>query len=148
MHEEKPECSLAYVPLFPISRHPRELSVCAPALITRQSFRDVEGGRKKRSCEQSLKTVSRKSFTRGLTYPAPPMVGPEREKERDREREREGGCRVERNNIVPRRDPSGKLPGGAPPAASLETKRKLEETRGDWFHRWLEEAPSRKRSAP
>lgn len=39
----------------------------------------------------------------------------------------------ERNNIVPRRDSSGELPGGAPPAAFLETKRKLEETGGDWF---------------
>lgn len=46
-------------------------------------------------------------------------------------REREN--REIRNNIVPRRDPSGKLPGGAPPAAFLETKRKLEETGDDWF---------------
>lgn len=53
------------------------------------------------------------------------------ERERKREKARENG--EIRNNIVPRRDPSGKLPGGAPPAAFLETKRKLEETGGDWF---------------
>lgn len=76
------------------------------------------------------------------------MEKPRREEKSERENARKWGSEVERNNIVPRRDPSGKLPGGAPPAASLETKRKLEETGGDWFHRWLEEAPSRKRSAP
>lgn len=43
---------------------------------------------------------------------------------------RHGAERAARNNIVPRRDPFGKLPGGAPPAAFLETKRKLEETGG------------------
>lgn len=59
-----------------------------------------------------------------------------REKKRRLERGRDGRVRENgeiRNNIVPRRDPSGKLPGGAPPAAFLETKRKLEETGGDWF---------------
>lgn len=56
--------------------------------------------------------------------------GSERKRERGK-RARENG--EIRNNIVPRRDPSGKLPGGAPPAAFLETKRKLEETGGDWF---------------
>jgi len=56
--------------------------------------------------------------------------------EKERVQEERGGARENgeiRNNIVPRRDPSGKLPGGAPPAAFLETKRKLEETGGDWF---------------
>lgn len=83
--------------------------------------------------ERSLKTVPRKSFTRGL----PPARKSESEKrwregvKERRERAREDG--EIRNNIVPRRDPSGKLPGGAPPAAFLETKRKLEETGGDWF---------------
>lgn len=54
--------------------------------------------------------------------------------ERVRKREKDRSAK-ERNNIVPLRDlsPSGELPGGVPPAAFLETKRKLEETGGDWF---------------
>lgn len=81
--------------------------------------------------ERSLKTVPRKSFTRGLP-PARKSESEKRTSERKREREARENGKI-RNNIVPRRDPSGKLPGGAPPAAFLETKRKLEETGGDWF---------------
>lgn len=80
--------------------------------------------------ERSLKTVSRKSPLQEV-YRLREGASPRSERTRERRRARENG--EIRNNIVPRRDPSGKLPGGAPPAAFLETKRKLEETGGDWF---------------
>lgn len=58
----------------------------------------------------------------------PPSVGRRKRRRRGRGRAPRGAARQraskERNNIVPRRDPSGKLPGDAPPPAASLPKRR------------------------